>query len=318
MRVWLLAVGLLVPLAVVAQPGPGTDPDFLRLPAPNRLVAIADTHGSMWALRSALELAGAVDSSGNWSGGDLVVVITGDFLDRGDDEIAMMDLLQRLSKQSRNAGGALRVLTGNHEAANVGGKFMEVTEKGYTEFRSEVPASELKSPFAKKFKKKERARAVAFRPGGPRASWLAGNPVVLMVGDTLFVHGGVLPEHVQYGLGRINREMREWMLGKAPKRPVYLLGSNGPLWTRRYSRDVDHEACKDLNQVLQATGAARMVVGHTVQPTINSACDGKVWRIDTGMNPTAYKGPIEVLEIQGSSVRPLRGRGREDVGSTVR
>ncbi len=298
MRMWLLAVGLLVPLAAVAQPSPGADADFQRIPAPGRLVAIADTHGSMWALQSALQLAGAVDSSRNWSGEDLVVVITG--------YATVESAVEAMTEQARSAGGGLYILTGNHEAANVGGKFMEVTETGYTDFRAEVPASELKSPFAKKFRKKERARAVAFRPGGPRASWLAGNPVVLLVGDTLFVHGGVLPDHVQYGLGRINREMREWMLGKAAKRPVHLLGSNGPLWTRRYSRDVDHEACEELNQVLQATGAARMVVGHTVQPTINSACDGKVWRIDTGMNPVVYKGPIEVLEIRGNFVRPLR------------
>jgi hypothetical protein len=49
-----------------------------------------------------------------------------------------------------------------------------------------------------------------------------------------------------------------------------------------------------------------MVVGHTIQDHINSACDGQVWRIDTGMNPTHFNGPIEVLEIRGDEVAPIR------------
>lgn len=38
--------------------------------------------------------------------------------------------------------------------------------------------------------------------------------ILLQVGDTMFVHGGVLPGHVDYGLDRINRENHEWMTGK--------------------------------------------------------------------------------------------------------
>lgn len=39
-----------------------------------------------------------------------------------------------------------------------------------------------------------------------------------------------------------------------------------------------------LIQVLRLTGTKRMVVGHTPQRAgINSAADGQVWRVDTGM-----------------------------------
>jgi hypothetical protein len=51
------------------------------------------------------------------------------------------------------------------------------------------------------------ARTAALRPGGELTRrFLAPNPVVLQVGSTLFVHGGVLTQHVDYGLDRINRE----------------------------------------------------------------------------------------------------------------
>ncbi len=38
-------------------------------------------------------------------------------------------------------------------------------------------------------------RSKMYRPGGPIARMLARNPTILVVNDTLFAHGGVLPEH---------------------------------------------------------------------------------------------------------------------------
>lgn len=40
-----------------------------------------------------------------------------------------------------------------------------------------------------------RARAKLFSPGQPMAMELAKNPTALVVNNTLFAHGGVLPEH---------------------------------------------------------------------------------------------------------------------------
>src|SRR5215468_9336955 len=84
-----------------AQPPPAPAgctiaPLALRMPAPKRLVAIGDLHGDLAAMRAALRAAGAIDDGDRWVGGELVVVQTGDVLDRGDDEQAMLDLLARL------------------------------------------------------------------------------------------------------------------------------------------------------------------------------------------------------------------------------
>lgn len=57
-------------------------------------------------------------------------------------------------------------------------------------------------------------RYAALSPGGPVATrFFAPHPTVLQVGTTLFVHGGVLPAHVEYGLEGINRETEEWLRG---------------------------------------------------------------------------------------------------------
>lgn len=47
-------------------------------------------------------------------------------------------------------------------------------------------------------------------------AWLL---LCVQVGSTLFVHGGVLPSHIEYGLERINQETRAWLLGQDPSSP---------------------------------------------------------------------------------------------------
>ena len=103
---------------VGACDGP-VEEEVLESPAPPaRIVAIADVHGDLDAARAALRLGGAIDGEDRWIGGDLVVVQTGDILDRGDDEQAIMELFLRLGKEAEITGGAVHVLNGNHELMN--------------------------------------------------------------------------------------------------------------------------------------------------------------------------------------------------------
>jgi hypothetical protein len=57
----------------------------------------------------------------------------------------------------------------------------------------------------------------------------------------------------------------------------------------------------------QMLGVARMVVGHTVQPRANAACDDQVWRIDVGMS--SYYGVPMGIEIVDGEVTVLERRG---------
>ena len=59
--------------------------------------------------------------------------------------------------------------------------------------------------------------------------------MALQIGSTLFVHGGVLPMHAQYGLERINDESRAWMNGSLQQMPSYLGGRQAVVWTRDFS-----------------------------------------------------------------------------------
>jgi len=71
-------------------------------------------------------------------------------------------------------------------------------------------------------------------------------------------------------------------------------------------------ACAALHAALRRLGAARVVVGHTPQRQVNCACDGAVWRCDTGMSRWVMGGKCEALEISNGVVRVL-GRESEAV-----
>ncbi|MBM4371953.1 MAG: calcineurin, partial [Deltaproteobacteria bacterium] len=138
----------------------------------------------------------------------------------------------------------------------------------------------------------------------PMALRLAANPLYAIVGDTLFIHAGVSPAHVLYGLARMEQELQAWMRGEGGDCPAVLEGRDAPVWMRNYSSTEAPPDCGMLAEVLGSLGLRRMVVGHTVQPHVNAACDGHVWRIDTGMS-AVYGGPVEALEIRGDVLRVL-------------
>ena len=156
------------------------------------------------------------------------------------------------------------------------------------------------------------ARSAALQPGGAIATrFIAPHPTILQVGSTVFVHGGLLPKHVAYGIENINREAREWVLnGPISAKPRFLSGREAVVWARDYSvEDAARCDCAALEKALSGVpGSARLVVGHTIQSVgINSACDGKVFRIDVGLSKGCGDGAPEVLEIlKDKEVRRLR------------
>lgn len=290
------------PPPVVPRAAPVT---LTRHPGGPRIVAVGDLHGDLGATRAALRLAGAVDESDRWNGGQLVVVQTGDQLDRGDDERAIVDLFERLSEEARAAGGAVIALNGNHETMNIQGDFRYVTPDGFQTFEGVSPVS----PLAANFPAAERQRAAAFLPGGAYALKLSKRDVIAVVADNVFAHAGVLSQHVDYGVDRINREVRDWMAKTSSGAPAVVMGEDAPVWTRLYGTPSPNAAvCNELERVLTKLEARRLVVGHTVQQGgIRSGCDGKLQRIDVGMSQHYGKNPIQVLEITGGTVRTLSG-----------
>ena len=288
--------------AAAAPGAPAREADF-RYPAPARLIAIGDLHGDLASARAALRLGGAIDGDDHWVGGTLIVVQTGDQIDRADEDRDVLDLFERLTEQASAAGGRVVALNGNHEIMNVQGDYRYVTPGAVEPFAGVSPRSALArdraSPFA--------ARAAAFLPGGGYALKLAQRDVIAQVGDSVFAHGGVLPEHVSYGIARINAETRAWMQSGPAAAPASVASQRGPVWMRDFSLDpVSEQTCAVLGRTLAALGARRMVVGHTTQKSgITSGCSDRVYRIDVGLS-RFYGGPIQILQITPRGVEILK------------
>lgn len=314
------------------------------LPAVPRVIAVGDLHGDLQKTRRAFQLAGLINDQDRWIGGSTTVVQVGDILDRGDHELQILFWLERLQQEAARAGGAVHVLNGNHETMNVAGQYRYVTTGGMHGFKRWQQVASVESALRTTCncgnvsshlkaamhgagspasisavagnEELRLARTAALQPGGEvTRRFFARHPTVLQVGSTVFVHGGLLPEHADIGITRINKETQEWMLGKrgsssGPK-PSFLSGRSAVVWSRHYSaEDAARCDCDLLAEALRRVpGAQRMVVGHTIQGRgINSACGGKVYRIDVGMSKGCGNNSPEVLEIlHDQEIRRITG-----------
>jgi hypothetical protein len=77
--------------------------------------AIGDIHGHPDVFINLLRHAGLIDSSHAWAGADATLIMPGDYVDRGPDGVAVLDLVMRLQTQAAQMGGQLIALLGNHD-----------------------------------------------------------------------------------------------------------------------------------------------------------------------------------------------------------
>ncbi len=110
-RFLAFAGGLLVLAGWVSVPraqAPSAAP--CNVTTTERVVAIGDVHGAYDQFVAILRAAGLVNTRDRWSGGRAVLVQTGDILDRGKDSRKVIELLRRLEREARGAGGQVIAL----------------------------------------------------------------------------------------------------------------------------------------------------------------------------------------------------------------
>lgn len=322
--------------AVAAPAAPPADP--------LRIIAIGDLHGDHQAYAEVVAAAGLADAKGHWSGGTSVLVQMGDVTDRGPDSRAIIHDLRVLQREAPAHGGQVIMLVGNHEAMNVEGDLRYVDPGEYAAFRTsgseqfrDVVYRANQDVIEKRFRIREPAltsgeirmrwlaetppgkmeQRKAFSPHGEIGAWLVRQPAVVRIGDSLFVHGGLSAEYAGRSLATINRAISSALAqGEGMPNPV-LDDPLGPLWyrgnVRRPSPDVADEGrpdqAKELDEVLTARGARRLVVAHTPNLAgIVASDDGRLIRVDTGMS-RAYGGVRAYLELRGDTAVAVEKTG---------
>ena len=304
------ALGLVAVASLALVPGALAAEGTCGITDVPRVVAVGDVHASYDNLVSVLTMAGLLDRSGHWAGGKGVFVQVGDILDRGVEARPVLDLLMRLEKEARRAGGRVIVLLGNHDVMNILGDLSAVQPAEYEEWKEpDTPGSRSSSGKTRRMefvdtatdRAREEAKAAgqafdeaAYRekildqtpPGfveraqalsasGAYGQWLRGRDVVATVNGVAFLHGGLTPEVAALGCEEINRKVRS-ELGtdlaqtRANPRAALATGENGPLSYRGLAREDETAFLPSVEKVLQSMGVKAVVIGHT--PT----GDGKI------------------------------------------
>jgi len=200
-----------------------------------RVVAVSDPHGAYEALLTTLRHAEVIDEDGKWAGGKTHLVVVGDMLDRGADSRKIMDLVMRLEGEAPDSGGMVHLTLGNHEVMNLVGDLRYVSPGEYAAFADEESADERERWFQAMLEArraeagddatideaalheqfdKERPPGFyghrrAFSSTGKYGSWLLQKPLMIVINDSAYVHGG-MPEIVaKLGLEGLNDELGE-------------------------------------------------------------------------------------------------------------
>jgi hypothetical protein len=119
----------------------------------------------------------------NWVGGNAVLVVTGDLIDKlPTGSLNVINMLRELQESAAGRGGRVIVTMGNHEAEFLSKN--DVFKKKTKDFRDELAAAEI----AQKNPNLNPDRVANCE--GDLGQWLCQLPVAARVGDWFFAHGG--------------------------------------------------------------------------------------------------------------------------------
>ena len=295
-------VGSLPPFAVTLRNPAENAPDIVPAAAATPLFVVADTHGEFGILVDMLRAQRVVNAQLRWSFGRGQLVVLGDVLDRGANQLEILWLLYELEAQARRAGGGVQFLLGNHEAMVMRGDLRYMNPK-----YAQTSAALGVQSYAQLFD----ARSVL-------GQWLRTRPALLKIGALLCLHGGISPALVErkLTLAEINSGVRAALDERPPFSPAereraeFLAGSGGPLWYRGYFAERGNGATAtlaDIDASLAQFGARRILVGHTIVPTITPLYDGKVIAVQVypGHDDAGHEHFEALLIKQGKLLRAL-------------
>lgn len=307
---------------------------------------MGDVHGALDQFEAILREAQLIDTRRRWTGGTALLVQVGDVLDRGAESRQALDLIRKLESEAERAGGRVIFLLGNHEVMRMLGDLRYVSAGEYEAFRS-ADSNELRERFYQHVLDDNTARArargeafdagefrktflastplgsvemqIAFSETGEYGKWLREHAVMAHVNGIAFVHGGP-SEAAARSCASTNEQARADLKVAKVSNPdlskSFLFGSGGPLWYRGLvgTESLTVKAA-EVEAVLKALEASRIVVGHTTSPSnqIRSLSEGRVFQIDTGMLGAPYYpgGVPAALEIHNGTFTAIYQGKRE-------
>lgn len=240
-----------------------------------RFLMLSDIHGEYENLVKFLLNFGVIDENLIWIWGDGHLVIAGDIFDRGEKVTECLWLIYRLDRDSREAGGRVHFLLGNHELMVLRGDDRYINDK-----------------YLKGIVKKSRiSHKDLYGPDMVLGRWLRSLNTAVRINNILVVHGGISPYLVEknYDLRQLNSIVRKNLDLRSSQLAFddeikFLFGSKGPLWYRGYHYEMEdlypRTVPEEIDDILNNFGADAVVVGHTEVDQVSMLYGGRVWAID--------------------------------------
>jgi hypothetical protein len=200
---------------------------------------VSDVHGHLEDLREVLLETGLVDGDDRWTGGDTVLWMLGDLVDRGPDGIGVVHLMRSLQEQ---APDSVRVLMGNHEALMLG-------EKRFPGRR-----------FDDVWQLNGGLRSDQDGLTDDDVEWLRALPVMAIAGDHLLVHSDTT-EYLSWGssVAEVNATVKELLAGDDAQQCFDVFAA----LTSRYDF-ARADGNKVAREFLDTYGGEVLVHGHTI------------------------------------------------------
>jgi hypothetical protein len=153
---------------------------------PPSMFVIGDIHGQLKKLQHLLQQAGFIDKHLKWVAGSSSLWFMGDFVDRGPDGVAVIDLIMRLQSEAAQAGGQVASVLGNHEMLLLAA------------YRFGRRSTGLGSNFIARWKQNGGNRKDLASLTSQHLDWLASLPAMVRFGDYLLLHADA-PFYIKYG-----------------------------------------------------------------------------------------------------------------------
>ena len=244
---------------------------------PEKILALSDVEGDFDFFYKVLLHNNVINNKLEWTYGTNHLVILGDMFDRGDLVTEALWLMYKLDYEAKKAGGYVHVILGNHEEMVLSGDDRYIHEK------YEKVVKSIGLEYDELYSRKT-----------VLGDWLRSKNSVEIIGNTLFVHGGMSPivRATEMTVETINNQIRNVLQynkgDMMSSQDRLLMGSNGPLWFRDY---VEQKITQDeVNSILKFYGADQIIVGHTVVDQITPLYGNSIYAIDVKRkNNTTYE-----------------------------
>lgn len=293
----------------------------------NKIIAVGDIHGDFQIFVKVLQMCKLINKNLEWIGGDTYLVQLGDTLDgkrpettidssflEESGEIEIIRLIINLDAQAKNEKGRVISLIGNHELYPY-----------YLENDKQFIRDYVKKRDIEQFKKIYKTDRIKFlKPGGMGGALLGRTrPLVLQLGEFIFVHGSITNKLIEHNLNpdtgkvdisKINKLTSLWLQGKT-KVPKFLekMDEENPVFSRLYSKSktFNKTECSKINSQLKFfEGVNYVVMGHSRFKEINSACNNSLIRTDIALS-RAFGGDIDNKPLQALEIKQYPNKDPE-------